>query len=161
MVPLLIMATSLVSKINTSVAFLKGWVNSFLAFMGQVYLGFYRKEGDAAAGALGDVWRYPKGSTDPGPGESRRLFECPGFCAEREDRQRWLLLWRRYVNQPGLPCHIGCKRRILCALPHQKSSPAACLTGDQEFLEGFAADKTYWDDRPPVGSQVVSRISSV
>src|SRR6266566_7423796 len=42
MVPLLIMATSLVSKINTSVAFLKGWVNSFLAFMGQLYLGFYR-----------------------------------------------------------------------------------------------------------------------
>src|SRR2546428_12985813 len=41
MVPLLIMATSLVSKINTSVAFLKGWVNSFLAFMGQLYLGFY------------------------------------------------------------------------------------------------------------------------
>src|SRR6266566_1273403 len=41
MVPLLIMATSLVSKINTSVALLKGWVNSFLAFMGQVYLGFY------------------------------------------------------------------------------------------------------------------------
>src|SRR5690348_7299292 len=37
MVPLLIMATSLVSKINTSVAFLKGWVNSFLAFMGQLY----------------------------------------------------------------------------------------------------------------------------
>jgi hypothetical protein len=41
MVPLLIMATSLVSKINTSVALLKGWVNSFLAFMGQLYLGFY------------------------------------------------------------------------------------------------------------------------
>src|SRR5450759_979334 len=41
MVPLLIMATSLVSKINTSVAFLKGWVNSFLAFMGQLYIGFY------------------------------------------------------------------------------------------------------------------------
>src|SRR5437588_4313552 len=40
-VPLLIMATSLVSKINTSVALLKGWVNSFLAFMGQLYLGFY------------------------------------------------------------------------------------------------------------------------
>jgi len=35
------MATSLVSKINTSVALLKGWVNSFLAFMGQLYLGFY------------------------------------------------------------------------------------------------------------------------
>jgi hypothetical protein len=35
------MATSLVSKINTSVALLKGWVNSFLAFMGQVYIGFY------------------------------------------------------------------------------------------------------------------------
>jgi hypothetical protein len=42
MVPLLIMATSLVSKINTSVALLKGWVNSFLAFMGQVYIGFYK-----------------------------------------------------------------------------------------------------------------------
>ena len=41
MVPLLIMATSLVSKINTSVALVKGWVNSFLAFMGQLYLGFY------------------------------------------------------------------------------------------------------------------------
>src|SRR6266566_8262857 len=41
MVPLLIMATSLVSKINTTVALLKGWVNSFLAFMVQVYLGFY------------------------------------------------------------------------------------------------------------------------
>src|SRR5438270_8410404 len=41
-VPLLIMATSLVSKINTRVALLKGWVNSFLAFMGQLYLGFYR-----------------------------------------------------------------------------------------------------------------------
>src|SRR5947209_14857027 len=41
MVPLLIMATSLVSKLNTSVALLKGWVNSFLAFMGQLYLGFY------------------------------------------------------------------------------------------------------------------------
>ena len=41
MVPLLIMATSLVSKINTSVALVKGWVNSFLAFMGQVYIGFY------------------------------------------------------------------------------------------------------------------------
>jgi len=35
------MATSLVSKINTRVALLKGWVNSFLAFMGQLYLGFY------------------------------------------------------------------------------------------------------------------------
>jgi hypothetical protein len=35
------MATSLVSKINTRVALLKGWVNSFLAFMGQVYIGFY------------------------------------------------------------------------------------------------------------------------
>ena len=34
------------------------------------------------------------------------------------------------------------------ALPHQKSSPAACLTGDQEFLEGFAADKTDWGDCP-------------
>src|SRR2546421_10495815 len=43
MVPLLIMATSLVSKINTSVALLKGWVNSFLAFMGQLYLGLYIK----------------------------------------------------------------------------------------------------------------------
>src|SRR5436305_9721604 len=42
MVPLLIIATSLVSKINTRVALLKGWVNSFLAFMGQLYLGFYR-----------------------------------------------------------------------------------------------------------------------
>src|SRR2546421_2242700 len=41
MVPLLIMATSLVSKINTRVALVKGWVNSFLAFMGQVYIGFY------------------------------------------------------------------------------------------------------------------------
>src|SRR5947207_9396552 len=40
-VPLLIMATSLVSKINTRVAFVKGWVNSFLAFMGQLYFGFY------------------------------------------------------------------------------------------------------------------------
>jgi len=40
-VPLLIMATSLVSKINTRVALLKGWVNSFLAFMGQLYLGLY------------------------------------------------------------------------------------------------------------------------
>src|SRR5437868_6064199 len=47
MVPLLIMATSLVSKINTSVALLKGWVNSFLAFMGQLYLGFYRRGGAA------------------------------------------------------------------------------------------------------------------
>src|SRR6266481_1616545 len=37
MVPLLIMATSLVSKINTRVALVKGWVNSFLAFMGQLY----------------------------------------------------------------------------------------------------------------------------
>jgi hypothetical protein len=35
------MATSLVSKINTSVALVKGWVNSFLAFMGQLYFGFY------------------------------------------------------------------------------------------------------------------------
>jgi len=35
------MATSLVSKINTSVALVKGWVNSFLAFMGQLYIGFY------------------------------------------------------------------------------------------------------------------------
>src|SRR5207237_8130121 len=42
-VPLLIMATSLVSKINTRVALLKGWVNSFLAFMGQLYLGFYTR----------------------------------------------------------------------------------------------------------------------
>src|SRR5947209_12596448 len=41
MVPLLIMATSLVSKINTRVALVKGWVNSFLAFMGQLYIGFY------------------------------------------------------------------------------------------------------------------------
>src|SRR6266699_6927042 len=41
MVPLLIMATSLVSNINTRVALVKGWVNSFLAFMGQVYIGFY------------------------------------------------------------------------------------------------------------------------
>src|SRR5947209_8374083 len=41
MVPLLIMATSLVSKINTRVALLKGWVNSFLAFMGQLYIGLY------------------------------------------------------------------------------------------------------------------------
>jgi len=37
------MATSLVSKINTSVALVKGWVNSFLAFMGQLYFGFYRR----------------------------------------------------------------------------------------------------------------------
>gem|GEM_PF-5502855 len=29
------------SKINTSVALVKGWVNSFLAFLGQVYFGFY------------------------------------------------------------------------------------------------------------------------
>src|SRR5712692_7962411 len=42
MVPLLIMATSLVSKINTRVALVKGWVNSFLAFMGQLYIGFYK-----------------------------------------------------------------------------------------------------------------------
>src|SRR5260370_31729870 len=42
MVPLLIMATSLVSKINTRVALVKGWVNSSLAFMGQLYIGFYR-----------------------------------------------------------------------------------------------------------------------
>src|SRR5437016_2147482 len=42
MVPLLIMATSLVSKFNTSVALVKGWVNSFLALMGQLYLGFYK-----------------------------------------------------------------------------------------------------------------------
>src|SRR5260370_36109500 len=45
MVPLLIMATSLVSKINTRVALVKGWVNSFLAFMGQLYIGFYIGEG--------------------------------------------------------------------------------------------------------------------
>jgi hypothetical protein len=44
-VPLLIMATSLVSKINTRVALVKGWVNSFLAFMGQVYIGFDIIEG--------------------------------------------------------------------------------------------------------------------
>src|SRR5207244_5919651 len=53
MVPLLIMATSLVSKINTSVALLKGWVNSFLAFMGQVYLGFY----------TGERWTQEEGET--------------------------------------------------------------------------------------------------
>src|SRR5207253_1949177 len=41
MVPLLIMATSLVSEINTRVALVKGWVNSFLALMGQLYFGFY------------------------------------------------------------------------------------------------------------------------
>ena len=35
------MATSLVFEIYTRVALLKGWVNSFLAFMGQVYIGFY------------------------------------------------------------------------------------------------------------------------
>jgi integrase/recombinase XerD len=35
------MATSLVFEINTSVALVKGWVNSFLAFMGQLYFGFY------------------------------------------------------------------------------------------------------------------------
>src|SRR5438270_12741295 len=53
-VPLLIMATSLVSKINTRVALLKGWVNSFLAFMGQLYLGFYRaaEEGGAEPGRV-------------------------------------------------------------------------------------------------------------
>jgi len=45
MVPLLIMATSLVSKINTRVALVKGWVNSFLAFMGQLYIGFYKDAG--------------------------------------------------------------------------------------------------------------------
>src|SRR5260370_42713257 len=44
MVPLLIMATSLVSKINTRVALVKGWVNSFLAFMGQLYIGFYNPD---------------------------------------------------------------------------------------------------------------------
>src|SRR5713226_9815286 len=41
MVPLLIMAASLVSEINTRVAPFKGWVNSFLAFMGQLYIGFH------------------------------------------------------------------------------------------------------------------------
>src|SRR5260370_27599240 len=45
MVPLLIMATSLVSKINRRVALVKGWVNSFLAFMGQLYIGFYKDAG--------------------------------------------------------------------------------------------------------------------
>src|SRR5260370_32435743 len=45
MVPLLIMATSLVSKINTRVALVKGWVNSSLAFMGQLYIGFYILQG--------------------------------------------------------------------------------------------------------------------
>src|SRR5260370_25336413 len=44
MVPLLIMASSLVSKINTRVALVKGWVNSSLAFMGQLYIGFYSAE---------------------------------------------------------------------------------------------------------------------
>src|SRR6266700_4864432 len=44
MVPLLIMATSLVSEINTRVALVKGWVNSFLAFMGQLYFGFYNTD---------------------------------------------------------------------------------------------------------------------
>src|SRR5947208_3069994 len=52
MVPLLIMATSLVSKINTRVALLKGWVNSFLAFMGQLYLGFY-------SGGWADIEQLP------------------------------------------------------------------------------------------------------
>jgi hypothetical protein len=36
-------------------------------------------------------------------------------------------------------------REILCeerASPHQKSSPSACLTGDQKLLVGFAADET-------------------
>src|SRR6266566_4258986 len=60
-VPLLIMATSLVSKINTRVALLKGWVNSFLAFMGQLYLGFYRS----------------------GRGPESRSFQCPD--ARHED----------------------------------------------------------------------------
>ncbi len=31
----------------------------------------------------------------------------------REDRQRWLLLWRGYVHQPGLSCQIGGKRHLL------------------------------------------------
>src|SRR5947208_17023855 len=56
MVPLLIMATSLVSKINTSVAFLKGWVNSFLAFMGQLYLGFYSRQTRDRKPRQKDTW---------------------------------------------------------------------------------------------------------
>src|SRR5258708_10988467 len=60
MVPLLIMATSLVSKINTRVALLKGWVNSFLAFMGQLYIGFYRWTSNSTENMvcllLGMVW---------------------------------------------------------------------------------------------------------
>ena len=38
------MATSLVFEIYTRVALIKGWVNSFLAFMGQLYIGFYTYE---------------------------------------------------------------------------------------------------------------------
>src|SRR5436305_12795313 len=54
MVPLLIIATSLVSKINTRVALLKGWVNSFLAFMGQLYLGLYKWIGKGHTGGVLD-----------------------------------------------------------------------------------------------------------
>jgi len=56
MVPLLIMATSLVSKINTRVALVKGWVNSFLAFMGQLYIGFYTVRTSSAIPLPSATW---------------------------------------------------------------------------------------------------------
>src|SRR5260370_13909779 len=42
MVPMLIVVFTLLSKIKTRVTIVKGWVNSCLAFMGQLYIGFYK-----------------------------------------------------------------------------------------------------------------------
>ena len=47
---------------------------------------------------------------------------------------------------------VRCTMHLDHALPHQKSSPAACSTGRQEFLAGFAADETGRGDRPWITS---------
>src|SRR6266436_6955993 len=78
-VPLLIMATSLVSKINTRVALLKGWVNSFLAFMGQLYIGFYSSQ------LLGIT------DEQPGRGSGREVI---GSCWWRKDDLLWIVAKR-------------------------------------------------------------------
>src|SRR6266851_222435 len=89
MVPLLIMATSLVSKINTRVALVKGWVNSSLAFMGQLYIGFYTDGEGHGRGPFGTRGDAREGSEEEHAGYygvdcPASLFECAEAAGEDE-----------------------------------------------------------------------------
>src|SRR5258708_4948405 len=123
MVPLLIMATSLVSKINTSVALLKGWVNSFLAFMGQVYIGFYfaRVAATSSIEILKTPYHAPRANAicERFLGSVRR--ECLDHMLIRSEKQlhRVLLAYVKYFNEarPHQGIHQQVPQREVTSIP--------------------------------------------